>query len=56
MKYKITEDCLSCGACVSECPLDAISEGDGIYVIDQDKCEGCAACVDACPADAIKES
>ncbi len=27
MAYKITEDCISCGACESECPNKAISEG-----------------------------
>jgi len=54
MAHKITDDCLSCGACVSECPLDAISEGEGIYVIDAEKCHDCGACVACCPADAIK--
>jgi NAD-dependent dihydropyrimidine dehydrogenase PreA subunit len=52
MAHKITEDCLVCGACVSECPCDAISEGDGIYVIDE-KCSDCGVCVDACPVEAI---
>ena len=28
MAYKITDDCISCGACAAECPVDAISEGD----------------------------
>ena len=29
MTYKITTDCISCGACEAECPENAISEGDG---------------------------
>ena len=44
MAYQISEDCISCGACQSECPVDAISEGDGKYVIDPDKCIECGAC------------
>ena len=34
MAYKITDECLACGACVDECPNEAISEDDPIYVID----------------------
>ena len=40
MAYKITDECISCGACEPECPNEAISEGDIIYVIDPDKCTG----------------
>ena len=54
MAYFITEDCISCGACESDCPTDAISEGDGKYVIDAVGCIDCGACVDSCPVDAIK--
>ena len=39
----------SCGACQAECPVDAISEGDGKYVIDADKCIECGACASTCP-------
>ncbi|MDR0303421.1 MAG: 4Fe-4S binding protein [Chitinispirillales bacterium] len=54
MAHTITDECLSCGACVSECPLEAISEGQGKYEIDADKCSDCGACESACPAEAIK--
>jgi len=53
MAYKITDDCITCGACQSECEVDAITEGDDCYVIDAAKCDDCDKCIEACPADAI---
>ena len=52
MAYKITDACIACGACASECPVEAISEGDNIYVIDADACIDCGSCANACPVDA----
>lgn len=52
MSYKISEECISCGACESECPTDAISEGDERYVIDPEKCIDCGSCAGVCPVDA----
>ena len=55
MAYKITDECISCGACEPECPNQAISEGETIYVIDPDKCTECVGsqatsrCADVCP-------
>ena len=34
MAYVISGDCISCGACADGCPVGAISEGDGKYVVD----------------------
>lgn len=51
--YSITEDCVMCGTCETECPEDAIYEGEDKYEIDTDLCIGCGLCVDACPSDAI---
>ena len=51
--YKITDECLACGACLAECPSEAIKEGD-IYVI-TDECIECGACVETCPVGAIVE-
>ena len=57
MAYKITEECISCGACEPECQNEAISEGETIYVIDPDKCTECVGnfespkCVEVCPVD-----
>ncbi len=56
MAYKIdTEECILCGACEAECPVEAISEIDGDMVIDPAKCEDHAACVEVCPVDAISK-
>ncbi len=55
MAYKISEDCISCGACESECPNAAIKEGDNIFVIDPNKCTECVGsydsskCAEVCP-------
>jgi formate hydrogenlyase subunit 6/NADH:ubiquinone oxidoreductase subunit I len=54
MGYKITDECVACGACSDACPADAIKEGDK-YTIDQDACISCGACVDTCPTSAIVE-
>ena len=53
MAYKINDDCVNCGSCVSDCPLVAIIEKDGKHWIDPDKCQDCGACVGSCPTDAI---
>lgn len=55
MAYRITEDCISCGACAEECPASAISEGEDTYVIDPDACLDCGACASTCPNEAIVE-
>lgn len=52
MAHKITDECIACGACSGECPVDAISEGD-IFVIDPDTCTDCDACTEVCPTSAI---
>jgi ferredoxin len=57
MAITITEDCICCGACEAECPNDAISEADGIYVIAADLCTECVgfnpdlACQSVCPVE-----
>ena len=58
MAYKITDECINCGACEEECKNEAISEGEEIYVIDPDKCTECVGnfespkCAEVCPVDA----
>ncbi len=56
MSYKITDDCINCGACESGCPANAISEGEDKYIINPDLCTECSACAEVCPVSApIKE-
>lgn len=57
MAYLITEECINCGACEPECPNQAITAGETIYVIDPDKCTECVGhfdesqCAAVCPVD-----
>jgi len=57
MSMSINDECISCGACEPECPNEAISEGDEIYVVEATKCTECVGehdepqCVDVCPVD-----
>lgn len=51
MAYKINDECIACGNCKPECPVEAISEGD-IYVIDDNLCIDCGACAGVCPVGA----
>lgn len=48
----ISDDCIACGTCIDECPVEAISEGD-IYSINPDVCTDCGTCADVCPSEAI---
>jgi ferredoxin len=59
MSVRITEACVSCGACVWECPLEAISPGEKRPVVDAGACTECygffgeSQCIVVCPVDAI---
>ncbi len=56
----VSDECSSCGACETECPNQAISEGDSAYVINADLCTECVGfvaepqCTASCPTDSIK--
>ena len=56
MAYTITDRCVACGSCAEQCPVEAISEGDGKYEIDADTCIDCGSCKDQCPVDAPEEA
>ncbi len=53
MAYVISNECIMCGACESECPVSAISEGSDKYEINPDECIDCGACAEVCPVEAI---
>lgn len=47
--------CVGCGACMKECPLQAISISKGIKAeVNFDKCVGCGKCSKVCPASTIE--
>jgi NADH:ubiquinone oxidoreductase subunit F (NADH-binding) len=54
--FTINKDkCTGCGACIKQCPQDAISgENKMPHKIDQIKCIKCGACYDTCKFSAIK--
>jgi ferredoxin len=63
MALLITDECISCGACLPECPNEAIfetrsdAEGKGNHVITHDRCTECVGhfdepqCAAVCPVD-----
>ncbi len=53
MAHVISDACVACGACASDCPVGAIAMGDGKYEIDADTCIDCGACEGACPTGSI---
>jgi uncharacterized Fe-S center protein len=46
------DKCIACGACVRDCPVNAITLGK-VASIDSSKCIGCAHCISICPQAAI---
>jgi ferredoxin len=53
----ILDECIACGACLPECPNEAIFEGEDIFFIEPDRCTECVgfhneeACAASCPVD-----
>lgn len=55
MAFVITDSCVSCGSCAGECPVGAISQGDGKYDIDANSCIDCGTCAGVCSTGAIEQ-
>ena len=57
MATKITEVCINCGVCETECPNEAIHQGPEIFEIDPALCTECVGfhgqeqCAAVCPVD-----
>jgi len=56
LAYIINDECISCGACESECPVSCIEQGDPIYTVKIEECISCGACAGVCPVNAAVES
>ena len=55
MAFKINhDDCVGCGVCKENCPVECIKFVDDKPVINPDECVECGTCAANCPADAIK--
>ncbi len=59
MALIITDECINCDVCEPECPNEAISQGEEIYMINPALCTECVGhydvpqCVEVCPVDCI---
>ena len=55
MAYKISDACISCGACAAQCPVECIKEGNGKYEINPEQCIECGGCANVCPVNAPEQ-
>ena len=51
-KFKVNDNCIQCGKCVNECPVENISMIDGKITF-HNQCIQCLRCIHQCPAKAI---
>ena len=56
MAFFITDKCIGCTVCATNCPTDTISgERNQLYIIDPTDCIDCGVCAIYCPVDAIMD-
>lgn len=68
---KIIDECISCNACVDECPSNAIQNAGADYEVNgetkaalsedhpfivPEMCDDCKTCVEVCPVESIMEN
>lgn len=56
MAFRISDKCISCGACANACPMNCIKQGENGYVIDESLCISCGTCAGVCPVGAPEEA
>lgn len=54
MAHTVSDDCIKCGTCIPNCPVEAITEGSNKVEVNKDVCIDCGACEADCPTGAIK--
>jgi uncharacterized Fe-S center protein len=54
MPWVDKNECVGCGVCVEECPVDAISLVNEKAEINMDECIRCGNCHEVCPEEAVK--
>ena len=52
MAFKITDKCISCGACAAACPVQCITQGEERFESDSNACISCGTCAGVCPVEA----
>jgi len=61
MALIIDDECINCDVCEPECPNEAITQGEDIYIIDPTLCTECVGhhdapqCIEVCPVDCIEK-
>ena len=61
MALIIDDECINCDVCEPECPNEAITQGEDIYIIDPALCTECIGhhdapqCIEVCPVDCIEK-
>lgn len=53
MPRRVLDTCIQCNACIGECPVGCITEGETQSIINQNDCIDCGACEAVCPVGAI---
>lgn len=54
MAYRINEEeCIACGTCAAECPVECISDEGEYYKINEEECIDCGTCAGVCPVQCI---
>ena len=54
MPWVDKNECIGCGVCVEECPVDTISMTNEKAEVNMDNCIRCGLCHDVCPENAVK--